>query len=87
MAKKIKVFIFQNGKYRVYLPYSAGSSDLVVVTVQLIKSFNLDKNLGRLQLKSRGKACHEITVESCGTYGFVLDGQKYEYGEVYTRVN
>ncbi len=83
---KIKVFILQNGKNRVYLPYAAKAEDLVAVTVSMLTKFNPDRDLKRLQIKGR-QACHEITVDSAKVTGFMFDGHFYEYGEVYTRVN
>jgi len=84
--KKIKVFVFQNGLNRVYLPYAANADSLLDVTIKLVKAFNPHKQLKRLQVSNK-KTSYEITVDSACNDGFVFDGIKYVYGEVYRRVS
>ena len=82
-TKKIKVFVFQNGKHRIYLPHAANCQSLLDTLVRLIKEFNPDKDLKHLKLNKN--PTYEITVESDAKDGFVFDGHKYFYGEVYSR--
>lgn len=89
MAKKIKVFIFQNAQYRIYLPYADRGEQLANVAFEMARKLNPDKNMGYMKpLKAEGlNLCHTIEVSNVLDDGFIVDDiALYRFGEVYRRL-
>ena len=78
---KLKLYIFRNGQFEVFLPRTIEADQLADVAFSVMRKFDTQKKLKHVKKREE---MMEVDNESYN--GFFLNGHYYLYGEIYKRI-